>query len=121
VGFQEGAALRRLYASARAFVFASKVDTLGLVNLEALASGVPVLVPGNSAIAGVLHDGDNALFFDPDAGELSDALSELLDDPARAARLAAGGRSYTLDRWQSAQFDEVWRTMVVGSTTACAA
>lgn len=121
VGFQEGAALRRLYASARAFVFASKVDTLGLVNLEALASGVPVLVPGNSAIAGLLHDGDNALFFDPDAGELSDALSDLLDDPARAARLAAGGRSYTLDRWQTTQFDEVWRTMVAGSATACAA
>jgi glycosyltransferase involved in cell wall biosynthesis len=120
VGFQEGTVLRRLYASARAFVFASKVDTLGLVNLEALASGVPVLVPGDSAIAGFLHDGGNALFFDPSAGELSEALSDLLDDPVRAARLAAGGRRFTLDRWQTAQFDAQWRTMVDGSATECA-
>jgi glycosyltransferase involved in cell wall biosynthesis len=121
VGVQEGTVLRQLYASAHAFVFASTVDTLGLVNLEALASGVPVLVPSNSAIAGLLDDGDNALFFDPDADALSDALSNLLDDPARAARVAAGGRSYTLDRWQTIQFDEVWHTMVDGSATARAA
>jgi glycosyltransferase involved in cell wall biosynthesis len=120
VGFQEGTVLRQLYASARAFVFASQVDTLGLVNLEALASGVPVLVPSDSAIAEFLHNGDNAIFFDPDAGDLSDVLSGLLDDPVRAARLAAGGRRYTLDRWQTAQFDELWRTMVDGSATECA-
>jgi glycosyltransferase involved in cell wall biosynthesis len=121
VGFQEGMVLRQLYASAHAFVFASKVDTLGLVNLEALASGVPVLVPGDSAIAGLLQDGGNALFYDPDAGQLRDALAGLLDDPARADRLAAGGRRYTLDRWQTAQFEELWRTMVEGSAATCAA
>jgi glycosyltransferase involved in cell wall biosynthesis len=121
VGFQEGLVLRQLYASARAFVFASKVDTLGLVNLEALASGVPVLVPRDSAIAGFLQDGDNALFFNRDAGDLSNALSDLLDDPVRAARLSAGGRQHTLDRWQTAQFDELWRTMVEGSATECTA
>jgi len=113
--------LRQLYASARAFVFASKVDTLGLVNLEALASGVPVLVPRDSAIAGFLQDGDNALFFNRDAGDLSRVLSDLLDDPARAARLSASGRQHTLDRWQTAQFDELWRTMVEGPATECAA
>jgi len=121
VGFQEGLVLRQLYASARAFVFASKVDTLGLVNLEALASGVPVLVPRDSAIAGFLQDGDNALFFNPDAGELSAALSHLLDDPVCAARLSVGGRQHTLDRWQTAQFDALWRTMVEGSAAECAA
>jgi glycosyltransferase involved in cell wall biosynthesis len=120
VGFQEGTVLRQLYASARAFVFASKVDTLGLVNLEALASGVPVLVPRDSAIAEFLQDGDNAIFFNRNSRELSEALSDLLDDPVRAARLAAGGRQHTLDRWQTAQFDELWRTMVEGSATECA-
>jgi len=121
VGFQEGMVLRKLYASASAFVFASKVDTLGFVNLEALASGVPVLVPRDSAIAGFLQDGDNALFFDRNAGDLCKALSELLDDPVRAARLTAGGRQHTLDRWQTAQFDELWRTMVEGSAAECVA
>jgi glycosyltransferase involved in cell wall biosynthesis len=121
VGFREGTVLRQLYASARAFVFASKVDTLGLVNLEALASGVPVLVPRDSAVAGLLQDGENALFFDRDGGGLSRTLSDLLDDPVRASRLAAGGRLHTLERWQSARFDELWRTMVEGPGVECAA
>ena len=121
VGFRDGLVLRQLYASARAFVFASTVDTLGLVNLEALASGVPVLVPRDSAIADFLQDGDNAVFFNRDASDLGNALSNLLDDPVRAARLSARGRQHTLDRWQTAQFDELWRTMVEGSATECAA
>src|SRR4051812_40037428 len=40
-GVQRGDALRSLYASASVFVFASVIDTLGLVNMEAMASGVP--------------------------------------------------------------------------------
>jgi glycosyltransferase involved in cell wall biosynthesis len=112
LGFREGTVLREIYASARAFVFASKVDTLGLVNLEALASGVPALVPHGSAIAGVLRDGHDALFFDPDVTGLTQVLEMLLDDPLRAARLAQNGRRHTLSRWATAQFDQVWRTMV---------
>ena len=51
VGLQKGDTLKRLYASARMFVFASRVDTLGLVNMEAMSSGVPVLVPSDACIA----------------------------------------------------------------------
>ena len=36
VGLQCGDTLKRLYASAGVFVFASRVDTLGLVNVEAM-------------------------------------------------------------------------------------
>lgn len=43
-GLQRGAALARHYASADLFVFPSRTDTLGVVLLEAQASGLPVLV-----------------------------------------------------------------------------
>jgi len=42
LGVKEGEELAKIYASADVFVFPSRTDTLGLVNLEALASGVPV-------------------------------------------------------------------------------
>jgi glycosyltransferase involved in cell wall biosynthesis len=42
MGKLEGEALAEMYASADCFVFPSKTDTLGMVLLEALASGVPV-------------------------------------------------------------------------------
>jgi glycosyltransferase involved in cell wall biosynthesis len=112
VGFQEGRILQAMYASAWAFVFASQVDTLGLVNLEALSSGLPLLVPTGSAIAASLRDGHNAVFFSAKPNGLRDALCALIDDPAHAAGLASNGRRHMLDRWEEAQFDAVWRTMV---------
>jgi glycosyltransferase involved in cell wall biosynthesis len=120
VGVQEGRILRALYASARVFVFASRVDTLGLVNLEALASGVPVLVPVDSAISTSLLDGHNALFFDAQGDGLMKALGTLLDDPDYAAGLAGNGRQHMLTRWKEARFDAVWQTMV-GATSNSAA
>jgi glycosyltransferase involved in cell wall biosynthesis len=112
VGFQEGSVLRELYASANAFVFASQVDTLGLVNLEALSSGVPVLVPMGSAITESLCDGHNASFFSPEPDGLKEALRALLDDPAYAASLAGNGRQHMIARWEEAQFDAIWQAMV---------
>lgn len=49
LGYHHGENLARLVASADVFVFPSRTDTLGLVMLEAMASGVPVAaypVPG---------------------------------------------------------------------------
>ena len=119
VGFQEGEVLRQLYASADAFVFASRSDTLGLVNLESLASGAPLLVPAGSAITESLRNGHNASFYDPTPGGLSNALGRLLDDPPLAAALAGNGRQYTLGRWEEAEFEAVWKTMIsAGSSQA---
>jgi glycosyltransferase involved in cell wall biosynthesis len=64
LGLQEGKALAAYLAAADAFVFPSRTDTFGVVQLEALACGVPVAaypvtgprdVIGNHPI-GVLHD-----------------------------------------------------------------
>jgi glycosyltransferase involved in cell wall biosynthesis len=112
LGFKQGEVLRNLYASARVFIFASRVDTLGLVNLEALSSGVPVLVPSDSAIAQSLDHGESAMFFSPDAEDLSRTIELVLDNPDHATRLSEGGRRHVLARWQDADFEHVWKTMV---------
>jgi glycosyltransferase involved in cell wall biosynthesis len=112
LGFKQGEVLRNLYASARLFVFASRVDTLGLVNLEALASGVPVLVPADSAIAQSLDHGNTAMFFKPTSFDLAQTIAFVLDSPACATRLADGGRRHTLALWREADFDRIWDTMM---------
>jgi glycosyltransferase involved in cell wall biosynthesis len=111
-GYQEGEALGRLYASADVFVFASTVDTLGLVNLEAMASGLPILVPSGSAIAEQLADGTNALFYGPEPEALASTLAGVLDSPAQAARLGANGRQEAVRRWAAAGFGPIWKRMV---------
>jgi glycosyltransferase involved in cell wall biosynthesis len=111
-GYQEGEALGRLYASADVFVFASTLDTLGLVNLEAMASGLPILVPSGSAIAEQLVDGKTALFYQPETEALAGALARILATPAQAARLGANGRQEAVRRWAAAGFAPIWRRMV---------
>jgi glycosyltransferase involved in cell wall biosynthesis len=107
-GFQRGDALRTLYASASAFVFASPIDTLGLVNMEAMASGVPVLVPSNARIAELVVHGLSGQHYEFGVEGLVATLGRLLDDPARAAALGAAGRLAMVERWDREPFSETW-------------
>jgi glycosyltransferase involved in cell wall biosynthesis len=110
-GLQSGDTLKKLYASARLFVFASRVDTLGLVNMEAMCSGVPVLVPAGACIAEFITDGMSADCYEFGATGLASGIARVLDDPARAARLAAGGRKAMIERWKGASFAEIWKSL----------
>jgi glycosyltransferase involved in cell wall biosynthesis len=110
-GLQCGDVLRKLYASAKAFVFASRIDTLGLVNMEAMSSGVPVLVPEDACIAEFVVSGRSAECYEFSAGGLSTALGRVLDDPSRAAALAEGGRLAMIERWEQASFSRIWKSL----------
>jgi glycosyltransferase involved in cell wall biosynthesis len=110
-GLQAGDTLKKLYASARVFVFASRIDTLGLVNMEAMASGLPVLVPDDACIAEFVTHGLSAECYSFGATGLAEAVEKMLDDPSRAARLAAGGRQAMIDRWNEASFSRIWKSL----------
>jgi glycosyltransferase involved in cell wall biosynthesis len=57
--------LPRLYASADAFLFSSLTETLGLVVLEAMASGLPVVATPAGGVADHLRDGENGIGIGP--------------------------------------------------------
>ncbi len=62
LGALHGAELAAAYAAADVFVFPSRTDTFGLVNIEALASGLPIAaypVPGPLDIVGASGCGTN--------------------------------------------------------------
>ena len=112
VGVQHGRSLRELYASADAFVFASCIDTLGLVAMEAMSSGAPVLVPRETGISELIEDGVSGLCYALEAPALASSLRALLACPERRARLARNGRRVMVRRWQGASFDQMWHAMV---------
>jgi phosphatidylinositol alpha 1,6-mannosyltransferase len=86
-------ALPTLYASADAFVFASLTETLGLVVLEAMASGLPVVAAPAGGVADHLRDGENGIAYPPgDIGAMAQAIVRLVLDPDRRRRLADGAR-----------------------------
>jgi len=86
--------LPRLYASCDAFVFSSLTETLGLVVLEAMASGLPVIATPAGGVADHLYDGVNGIAYPPgDVDALSRAMVGLALDRQRARRLGAGARA----------------------------
>jgi len=86
-------ALPQLYASADAFAFASLTETLGLVVLEAMASGLPVIATPAGGVADHLRHGDNGLAFPAgNATEMAHAVVRLVMDSQLRDELARGAR-----------------------------
>ena len=100
LGWQNGAELARVYASADLFLFASQTDTFGNVLLEAQASGLPVVAVAEGGPVSLINDGETGLLCEADAGALADAIHQIVDSPLLAQRLrraalaSVGGRSW---------------------------
>lgn len=65
VGYLEGKELGSAYASADAFIFPSRTETLGLVLLEAMAAGCPVVAAEAGGIPDIVTNGVNGFMFNP--------------------------------------------------------
>jgi glycosyltransferase involved in cell wall biosynthesis/predicted metal-dependent phosphoesterase TrpH len=88
LGWLEGDALARAYASADVFLFPSATDTFGQVILEAQASGVPVVALAKGGPVSLIEDRVTGLLCEPDADELARAVLELAGAPLLRERLA---------------------------------
>ncbi len=90
----------RLYREATVFAAPCTLASFGVVLLEALASGTPVVCADNVGFRQVLRDGMPGRFTRPDdPADLAAALAELLDDPARRAEWAVLGRRLAEERY----------------------
>lgn len=94
-------AVLALMAGAAAVVMPSRFEGFGMVAAEAMAAAVPVVATAADALPEVVGDA-GVLVFGPGPAPLARAVAELLDDPARRARLSAAGRErarrYSWDR-----------------------
>jgi glycosyltransferase involved in cell wall biosynthesis len=103
-----GAALR----DSDVLVLPSREEGLGLVLLEAMARGVPVVATRAGGIPELVVDGENGLLVEREDPEgLAEALERLLRDQALARRLVEGGLetagSFTWEK-MAGEVDEVY-------------
>ncbi|MBA3860521.1 MAG: glycosyltransferase, partial [Solirubrobacterales bacterium] len=82
LGWLEGDALARAYASADLFLFASRTDTFGQVLLEAQASGTPVIAVAEGGPTSIVEDGVTGRLCPADVDALAGAVVELAGDEA---------------------------------------
>ena len=99
VGYLAGKELASAFASADAFVFPSRTETLGLVLLEAMAAGCPVVAARSGGIPDIVTDGVNGYLFNPtdEKGAIA-ATQALLNQVAKRETLRQNAR-LEAERW----------------------
>jgi glycosyltransferase involved in cell wall biosynthesis len=99
VGYLQGLELASAYASADAFIFPSRTETLGLVLLEAMAAGCPVVAARSGGIPDIVNDGVNGYLFEPqDPNGAITATKRLLEAKEEREKLRANARQEA-ERW----------------------
>jgi len=99
-------------AAADVVVCSSYFEGFGVVNVEAMACGKPVVSTNRGGPAETIVHGETGYLVEPgDAAALATHVIELLRDPSERARLGAAGRDRTLRlfsaRAASARFMQV--------------
>ncbi len=90
--------LRREYASATVFCLPSLQEGFGIVFLEAMAAGLPIVAGDAAAVPEVVPDGEVGRLVPPrDEGALADALVRLLRDSGARRELGRRGRRRVRD------------------------
>ena len=103
VGYLAGEELASAYASGDAFLFPSSTETLGLVLLEAMAAGCPVVGANKGGIPDIITDGINGCLYDPDGDNngtesLILATEKLLGDKSERKEMRNAARAEA-ERW----------------------
>lgn len=105
-GFVSSDELARRFAGCDAFVLPAVVDAkgdtegLGVVLIEALSYGRPVIASAVGGIPDIVRDGQTGLLVPPgDAEALAAAVERYIDDPALATALAEAGRRHVEQRF----------------------
>jgi len=93
-GFLYGEELYRTFASSDIFIFPSTTDTLGLVVLEAQASGLPVVVMDEGGPKEVMEDGKTGFLCEANVlDEFVEKIHQLITSPEMRKNMGEAGRS----------------------------
>ena len=104
LGWQSDEAIRDLYREARALIFPGLED-FGLVPVEALACGCPVIAFGEGGVTEVVEDGATGLFFPKQTvASLLEALERF-----ESIRFRPDGLRQSVQRFSRSNFRQSWQ------------
>jgi len=107
LGWLEGDALARAYASADVFLFCSTTDTYGQVVLEAGASGVPVVAVAEGGPASLVENRHTGMLCRPDADHIAGTVLQLAASPLLRRHLGASAVRSARDRSWGRAMDQL--------------
>ena len=116
IGAQDRDQLATVLRGACVLVNPSRSETYGLINLEASASGVPVIATRAGGMAESVEDQVTGILLDSrDPAVWAETVRGFLDDPDRRARFGLAGRDFASRRgWDvvAAELEAVYRKEV---------
>lgn len=123
--------IRDYLSASDVFLFASRSETQGIVLLEAMAAGTPVVAVRASGVADVVKDGFNGYMTKEDEAEWAEAVQKMVGQPqrfgewkehslqtasayrsSRVALMAAQGYRRMLEGYRTDRSAGVWRRSV---------
>ncbi len=119
-GFLHGEELAEAYASSDIFVMPSRTETLGLVVLEAMCSGLPVVATRAGGIPEMIEDEVTGYLVDTDK-QAADRIRELLHSKEKQETMGARAMAYASGRsWKNAtrELMEYYREALAIQTAA---
>ncbi|MFW5953463.1 MAG: glycosyltransferase [Candidatus Natronoplasma sp.] len=108
-GFVPEEELPEYYGAADAFLFASTFETLGLVMLEALATGTPVVGLDHGVIPEIVDHGTNGLLFEHDPKDCAEKTLQTLRTQPEISDDLLGHIPHD-DRESGKRLEEVYKT-----------
>jgi len=95
--------LNRLYQASDLYMMLSKFDTFGMVVLEAMAAGLPVIISSNVGAKDLVREGENGFVIDhpSDYAYTAERLKLLLDKNIRRKMSAAAFQTASQNSWDT--------------------
>jgi glycosyltransferase involved in cell wall biosynthesis len=107
-GYLQGPELSAAYASADLFVFPSALESFGLVVIEALAAGLPVVAARVGGVADVVTEGVTGYTFEAgDTAGLVWGVQQLAANPHQRQQMRQAARAFAETQSWPAMMDEV--------------
>ncbi|MGE6606785.1 glycosyltransferase [Halomonas sp. NPDC076908] len=99
--------LQAAYRAADVFVFASRTETQGLVLLEAMALGTPVVSTAKMGTQDVLKEGEGCLIAEDNHDDFATKVNRLLSDEPLRQQLAERAQTYATSWHEDAKSVEL--------------
>ena len=119
MGYLRGEALAQAYASADIFVFPSRLETFGLVVIEAMAAGLPVVASRVGGVTDIVTEGETGYTFDSgDINTLIAGLRKIARSRDTMRHMGVQARAYAKTQSWDAIMDEVieiYATLIANS------
>jgi len=108
IGYLRGEALLQAYASADIFVFPSAIESFGLVVVEAMAAGLPVVASRVGGVRDVIEEGKTGFTFDVgDVQALVEGVRQIAANQDQMHEMGRAARAFAETQSWPAMMEEV--------------